>query len=89
MGKKIMNDVQNVIRKWIVQESMFKEDESILKYDDPLLEKGMIDSAGLVQLVAFLEREFNISIADKDILPENFDTIQSIANLVDMSRNSS
>ena len=81
-----MDDARNTIRKFIVQESMFKEDESILKFDDPLLEKGIIDSAGLVQLVAYLEREFSISIADNDILPENFETVESISKLVDKSR---
>ncbi len=85
----IMDDARNTIRKFIVQESMFKEDESILKFDDLLLEKGIIDSAGLVQLVAYLEREFSISIADNDILPENFETVGSISKLVDKSRNSS
>lgn len=84
-----MDDARNTIRKFIVQESMFKEDESILKFDDLLLEKGIIDSAGLVQLVAYLEREFSISIADNDILPENFETVESISKLVDKSRNSS
>lgn len=82
-----MDDIEDIIRKYIVNKIMFNKDESFLKIDDLLLEKGLIDSLGLQMLVPFLEKEFNISISDDEIVPENFETIKSISNLVKKLRN--
>lgn len=43
--------------------------------DDSLLDSGILDSTGLVEVVAFLESKFEIVIADTEIIPENFETI--------------
>jgi len=48
----------------------------------PLLETGVIDSLGVLDLVSFIEKDFNIHIADDDLTPENFSTIRSISQLI-------
>ena len=78
-----MTDVEKTIRKFVVEELMFQKDESVLKMDDSLLEKRVIDSAGMLELVSFLEKQYGIAIGRTDIVPENFETIQSISKLVD------
>ena len=40
--------------------------------NDPLLENGLLDSLGILEIVAFLEQEFRITITDEELLPENF-----------------
>src|SRR5262245_18608776 len=42
---------------------------------DPLLESGIIDSLGVLDVVAFVESEFNLRVDDDDLTPENFQTI--------------
>lgn len=74
--------IENTIRKYIVNEIMFTKDESALKFEDSLLERGVLDSSAMVELIAFLEREFGVSVARTDMVPENFDTIQAIAEFV-------
>ncbi len=54
--------------------------------DYPLLEKGVLDSMGIIQVVAFLEDEFGIEVDDAELVPENFETIGSIAELIDSKR---
>jgi acyl carrier protein len=44
-----------------------------------LFETGVIDSAGLISFVCFIEEEFNMTIPDEDLLPEHFMSISSIA----------
>ncbi len=50
--------------------------------EDSLLESGIVDSLGVLELVEFLERTFGISVTEEDLLPENFDSIRRMADLV-------
>lgn len=52
--------------------------------NDALLESGLLDSLGILEIVTFLEQEFRITITDEELLPENF---QSIACLVTFVQN--
>ena len=49
----------------------------------PLISSGYIDSFSMVTIVAFLEKEFSISIPDSEIIPKNFDSAQAIVELVE------
>jgi len=49
---------------------------------DPLLESGIIDSLGVLDVVSFLESEFKITINDDDLTPENFQNIAQITAFV-------
>lgn len=46
------------------------------------IEEGMLDSFDIVSLVDSLEKEFNITISGLDIIPENFDSIEAIENII-------
>ena len=59
------------------------KDVSSIGPDDSLLESGVIDSMGVLQLVAFLEATHGIKVADDDLMPENFDTIGAITVFVE------
>lgn len=47
-----------------------------------LLESGIIDSLGIMKLIAFLEQAFEIQILDLDLIPENFETVEAITNMI-------
>jgi acyl carrier protein len=51
--------------------------------DYPLLERQVIDSLGMMNLISLLEGEFGIDIDDGDVVPSNFRTIRDIAGLVE------
>jgi acyl carrier protein len=73
------------IRSFIQEELLFEDPNRVLALDTPLLEQQVIDSLGLMELVAFLEREFEIEVDDSDITTEHFQTIKDIAELVGRS----
>jgi len=50
-----------------------------VKDSDELLESGIVDSLGILDLVAVLEAEFGLTVSDEDLLPENFRSIERIA----------
>ncbi|MBI4638420.1 MAG: acyl carrier protein [Candidatus Rokubacteria bacterium] len=74
--------IERTLRKYICNELMFEEDESRLAVDAPLLEQGIIDSLRLLQLVQFMEEQFGVSIADTDLVPENFYSVTALTRLV-------
>ena len=53
---------------------------------DPLLSHGILDSFGVLEVVAFVEGEFGIKVEDEELLPESFESIASIARFVDAKR---
>ena len=54
-----------------------------LKNSDALLESGILDSQGVLELVSFVEQQFSISVADDELVPENFQTIDHIAAFIE------
>ena len=73
-------DVDACVRDFIVDNFLFRDDRESVSESESLLEAGLIDSTGVLELVAFLETEIGIEIADAEIIPENLDSIKSIAN---------
>jgi acyl carrier protein len=53
------------------------------KDSDPLLDSGIIDSLGVLDIVSHLEKEFALTVADDELVPENFQTIDRIAAFVE------
>jgi acyl carrier protein len=53
-----------------------------LDHETSLIESGVIDSTGVLELVAFVETRFGIRIEDEEVTPEHLDTIRRIENLV-------
>jgi acyl carrier protein len=62
---------------------MFRDDRADLADGESLLDAGLIDSTGILELVAFIETEFSIQMADTDIVPENLDSVETIVRYVD------
>ena len=74
--------LEQKIHQFIADNFLFREDRASVAEDESLLEAGLIDSTGVLELVAFLETEFKIQMADADIVPENLDSVRSIAGYV-------
>ena len=57
-------------------------------FDDAssFLDRGVIDSTGVLELVAFVEAEYGLAVADEDIVPANFDSIAALAAYVTRRR---
>ena len=83
MKKEItMIQINEKIRNFILENYLFGYDENELCNDSSFLQLGILDSTGIVELVAFVEDEFNIEVMDSEILPENLDSIDFISSYV-------
>ena len=73
--------VNHLLRQFIIRQ--FSQGRTrALGDDDPLLESGIVDSLGVLDLVQFIETEFKVSVADEDLVPEYFNSIGSITAYV-------
>jgi acyl carrier protein len=75
-----MNNLHE-IRAFVVDNFLFG-DGSRLKDESSFLEEGIVDSTGLLELIAFLEKTYGIKVEDRDIVPENMDSLARIAGYV-------
>jgi acyl carrier protein len=80
--------VEERIRSFVIEELGFEDDPARLTVDYPILEKGVVDSAGIFQLVSFVEAEYGVEIEDQELVPEHFGTLGGIARLVEAKRRS-
>jgi len=76
----------NEIRNYIVDNFLFGDGKDLDK-DTSFLENGILDSTGIMELVAFVEKTYAIKVEDEELLPENFDTISAIAEYLKRKRN--
>jgi acyl carrier protein len=73
--------VNDQIRAFVVA-NFYVADAAALKDTDSLLDGGIIDSTGALEVIAFIEETFGIRVEDAEMLPENLDSVQRIADFV-------
>lgn len=73
-SEDIMGKLQIFFQNFI----LYNESMDEINGDESLIDKGYIDSTGLISLVAFIEETFNFKIYDREIIPENFESINKI-----------
>jgi acyl carrier protein len=66
------------VRGFIVDNFLYGEDSGFTE-STSLLEEGILDSTGILQLVTFIETTFSIHVKDEELVPENLDSLQNIA----------
>jgi len=79
-------ETNEIIRHYINSELVSDGGEGAKNDQDPLIEAGIIDSFGIMSLLAFLEEKFAIQISSDELLPENFESIAAIGALVEQKR---
>jgi acyl carrier protein len=71
------------IEKFIVEEITGDLAPGPIAHDEDLLAADLIDSLGITELVGFVEERFGIKVADEDLTPDNFRSVDAIAAFVD------
>jgi acyl carrier protein len=74
--------IEQKIRNYIIETFLFGESNNGLKDTDSLLEKGVIDSTGVLELIAFLEETYGIKVKDEELIPENLDSITNVSDFI-------
>ena len=69
---------EDKIRGYILENFLFTDDQSALSNSDSFLEKGLVDSTGILEIITFIEDDFDLSIEDEEMIPENLDSVDNI-----------
>jgi acyl carrier protein len=76
------------LRLFLAENFLLGEEFRGLPGSASLIEAGIIDSTGVLELVGFLEETYDIRITEAELVPENLDSIDNIVRFVDAKRNS-
>lgn len=80
-----MSDIKQNVRQFVVSHFLFGQDPGLTD-DASFLEQGFIDSTGVLELVAFIEKEYATKVSDDELVPDNLDSITSIADFIERKR---
>ena len=75
-------EVDKLMRDFIVENFLFGNKDATLGDEDSFLQKGLIDSTGILEVVSFIEEKFGIKVEDEELLPENLDSIRRLADFI-------
>lgn len=75
-------EAKTIVRHFILSQFMIGHVGDSLEDDQSLIEAGIIDSLDILKLMAFLEEKFGIEITEQEVIPENFDTVNGIVDLI-------
>lgn len=78
-----VQSIQSDIRNFVADNFLFGEDPESLSNDDSFLETGIIDSTGVLELVAFIEDKYSVEVDDDELVPENLDSIDRLINFIE------
>lgn len=73
--------IESKVRDFIYHEFPLAKKRQMQAHDS-LLESGIVDSIGILDIVRFVEQTFSVQVSDEDLVPENFGSIAAIAGFV-------
>ncbi len=75
-------DMRLTLRAYILDSFLMSEDDSALEDGQSLLDTGVIDSTGVLELIQYLEETFGIAVDDDELVPENLDSVNNLVAFV-------
>lgn len=81
-----MGPIEQELHRFIRDNFLFGQDDVTLRNQDSFLERGIIDSTGVLELVMFLEKTYHIKVGDEDLVPSNLDSIENLIRFIDCKR---
>jgi acyl carrier protein len=82
----MVEGAESDIRSYIVKNFLFGVDDETLSSKESLFDRGVIDSTGVLEMVAFLDERFGVSVLDDELIPNNFDSIVKLTAFVNRKR---
>jgi len=74
-----MKHIEKMIREYIAENLLFSDNGYPYADDVSFLEEGIVDSMGIMEVVAFVEETFGLAVEDQELVPDNFDSVDKLA----------
>ncbi len=75
-------EIREKIRSFILDTVLAGSRKNGIADDASFMDNGIIDSTGILELVAFIQDEWHIEVRDDELVPENFDSIEKLSNYI-------
>lgn len=82
-NKITRDDIKPILRKFITESFLPSAGVDSFDDKDSFMEKGIIDSTGVLELLEFIEERFEIKVEDEEVVPENLDSLIKLASFID------
>jgi acyl carrier protein len=78
--------IKEQVRNFILTNYLFTGDQSKLSDTDSLMQNGVLDSTGILELIMFVEEAFGIKVADDEMVPAHLDSVQNIVSYIERKK---
>ncbi|GAC1576139.1 MAG: acyl carrier protein [Polyangiales bacterium] len=78
-------DIRQEVKQFITT-NFYVADPAHLSDGQSLLDQGIVDSTGVLEVIAFIEEKFNFRVDDAEMLPENLDTIDNLVGFIERKK---
>jgi acyl carrier protein len=76
------HELRAEIQQFVLDDLLMGDTASMLDDDESFLETGTIDSSGVLEVVMFLEHNFQLKVQDRELVPENLDSVNRLVQFV-------
>ena len=80
--------IKEQLKDYIARNLLFSDNGFKYDDDDSFLEEGIVDSIGVLELVAFVDESFGVEVEDHEVTPDNFDSVNKLTAYVQRKQNS-
>ena len=77
-----MENIKTKVEQYIAENLLFSGNGFPYTKDVSFLDESIVDSTGVLELVAFVEETFNVTIEDQEIPPDNFDSVNKLTYFI-------
>ncbi len=76
------DSLRKEIRDFVLEELLIGDVSAMVADDDSFLETGAIDSTGVLEVVMFIEQKYELKVLDREMVPENLDSVNRLVQFV-------
>jgi acyl carrier protein len=80
------NEINKTIRLYIAENILYRSNGFPYSDDTSFLENGIVDSMNIMEIVMFIEEKYGVQVADEEIIPDNFDSIECLVKFIEMKK---
>lgn len=81
-----MQSTEQNVRQFVIDTFLFSIDDGGLGNTDSFIEKGLIDSMGILTLISHVEEKYGIKVEDHELVPDNWDSVERIVCFIESKR---
>jgi len=75
-------EIREQLRRYIAENLLFSDKDYPFEDQASFLKNGVVDSTGVMELVAYVEKKFGVTVDPKEVVPDNFDSIKSLTGYI-------